>query len=138
MGLTKSAAPEHLPKGIRVDDVVNSASSTLRSRIVSGAASRTRLSCISEAQGNLRISGYEIDGSYYSRNSIFDFRGAATLGLTPDSQAVERATTFINSNIERGLLNPIVDRVFKLDDIVAAHRYVESGVQIGKIVVTTR
>ena len=71
-------------------------------------------------------------------HKIFDFTGAPTLGLTPDPQAVERAITFINSNIEKGHLNPIVDRVFKLDDIVAAHRYVESGVQIGKVVVTTQ
>ena len=69
---------------------------------------------------------------------VLDFTGAPTLGIPADSQAVERAITFINSNIEKGLLNPTVDRVFKFNDMVAAHRYVESGVQTGKIVVTTR
>jgi len=36
-----------------------------------------------------------------------------------------------------GHLRPVVDRTFGLDDIVAAHRYLESNQQIGKIVVTT-
>ncbi|MFE4021096.1 zinc-dependent alcohol dehydrogenase family protein [Streptomyces sp. NPDC059101] len=31
---------------------------------------------------------------------------------------------------------PVVDRVFVLDEIAAAHRYMEAGAQVGKIVVT--
>ncbi|MFD0634145.1 zinc-binding dehydrogenase [Catenulispora yoronensis] len=31
----------------------------------------------------------------------------------------------------------MVDRVFALEDIVAAHRHLESNAQVGKIVVTT-
>lgn len=109
------------------------------------------LGSVTKRRGHLILYGFKGDGEMavpiwdlavrtlkFHVHKIFDFTGAATLGLTPDSQAVKRAITFINSNIERGLLNPVVDRVFKLDDIVAAHRYVESGVQIGKIVVTTR
>jgi NADPH:quinone reductase-like Zn-dependent oxidoreductase len=36
-----------------------------------------------------------------------------------------------------GQLRPVIARTFGLDDIVAAHRYLESNQQIGKIVVTT-
>ena len=36
-----------------------------------------------------------------------------------------------------GALKPIVDRTFPLEEIVDAHRYMESNVQMGKIVVTT-
>ena len=116
-----------------------------------GGAQLATLGSVTKRRGHLILYGFKGDGEMavpiwdmavrtlkFHVHKIFDFTGAATLGLTPDSQAVERAITFINSNIERGLLNPVVDRVFKLDDIVAAHRYVESGVQIGKIVVTTR
>ena len=68
---------------------------------------------------------------------IFDFTGAPTLGLTPDKPAVDRAIAYINGGVEKGIFRPRVDRTFAFEDIVAAHRYVESGTQIGKIVVTT-
>jgi NADPH:quinone reductase-like Zn-dependent oxidoreductase len=35
-----------------------------------------------------------------------------------------------------GALNPVIDRTFKFDDMVEAHRYLESNGQFGKIVVT--
>jgi NADPH:quinone reductase-like Zn-dependent oxidoreductase len=35
-----------------------------------------------------------------------------------------------------GQLKPVIDRTFALRDIVAAHRYLESNQQVGKIVVT--
>jgi NADPH:quinone reductase-like Zn-dependent oxidoreductase len=47
----------------------------------------------------------------------------------------------VHAQILRGLaggqLQPVIDRTFRLDEIVAAHRYLESNQQIGKIVVTT-
>ncbi|WP_229679088.1 zinc-binding dehydrogenase [Silvimonas amylolytica] len=36
----------------------------------------------------------------------------------------------------RGALKPAIDRSFSFEDIVDAHRYLESNQQIGKIVVT--
>jgi NADPH:quinone reductase-like Zn-dependent oxidoreductase len=67
---------------------------------------------------------------------VFNFTGSPSLGLTRDDGAVERAIAFINDGIEKGLFKPKVDRTFKLDDVVAAHRYMEAGGQIGKIVIT--
>ena len=40
--------------------------------------------------------------------------------------------------IEDGAINPIVDRVFDLDDIVEAHRYSETGRARGKIIISMR
>lgn len=68
---------------------------------------------------------------------VLDFTGARTLGLAPDRPEVERAFAYIHEGIEKGIFRPRVDRTFPLNDIVAAHRYMESGTQIGKIVVTT-
>jgi NADPH:quinone reductase-like Zn-dependent oxidoreductase len=68
--------------------------------------------------------------------TVFNFTGSLSLGLTRDDRAVERAIAFINGGIENGLFKPKVDRTFKLDDVVAAHRYMEAGTQIGKIVIT--
>ncbi|MEF9948969.1 MAG: zinc-binding dehydrogenase, partial [Comamonas sp.] len=33
-------------------------------------------------------------------------------------------------------LRPVVDKIFAFDDLVEAHRYLESNQQIGKIVVS--
>jgi NADPH:quinone reductase-like Zn-dependent oxidoreductase len=35
-----------------------------------------------------------------------------------------------------GALKPVIDRIFPLEQIVDAHRYLESNQQFGKIVVT--
>jgi alcohol dehydrogenase len=43
-----------------------------------------------------------------------------------------------NEMIERGALEPVVDKVFPLEDIVEAHRYIETGRARGKIVLSMR
>jgi NADPH:quinone reductase-like Zn-dependent oxidoreductase len=43
---------------------------------------------------------------------------------------------FVNAGLNSGALRPIIAKTFQFDDIVAAHRYLESGAQFGKIVVT--
>jgi NADPH:quinone reductase-like Zn-dependent oxidoreductase len=41
----------------------------------------------------------------------------------------------VYDHIEAGDFKPLIDRVFPFDQIVEAHRYMESNQQIGKIVV---
>lgn len=55
---------------------------------------------------------------------------------TLDPAAVHRITAFLTAGIRSGALRPVIDTVFTLDDIVAAHRYLERGHHTGKIVVT--
>lgn len=47
-----------------------------------------------------------------------------------------RGEALIRQGLKEGRLKPVIDRIFKLDEIVEAHRYLESNQQIGKIVVT--
>jgi NADPH:quinone reductase-like Zn-dependent oxidoreductase len=47
-----------------------------------------------------------------------------------------KAEKYVFDHIETGDFKPRIDRVFPLDQIVEAHRYMESNEQIGKIVVT--
>lgn len=47
-----------------------------------------------------------------------------------------KAEKYVFDRIEAGQFTPRIDRVFPLDQIVEAHRYMESNEQIGKIVVT--
>jgi NADPH:quinone reductase-like Zn-dependent oxidoreductase len=62
-------------------------------------------------------------------------RGYTLWEITLDPNRRKRALDYIRRHIESGALRPIVDRVFRLDEIVAAHAYLESGRQAGKIVV---
>lgn len=55
---------------------------------------------------------------------------------TTDPQRLRRAEAFVASGLRTGAFRPVVDRTFGLDEIVEAHRYMEAGAQVGKIVVT--
>jgi NADPH:quinone reductase-like Zn-dependent oxidoreductase len=52
---------------------------------------------------------------------------------TLDPTAVRRIAAFLTAGIR---LHPAIDTVFTLDDIAAAHHYLEQGHHIGKIVAT--
>ncbi|MFE4214721.1 zinc-dependent alcohol dehydrogenase family protein [Streptomyces sp. NPDC056844] len=62
--------------------------------------------------------------------------GYASFEHTLDPTVVRRIAAFLEAGLRTGALRPTVDRVFGLDDIVAAHAYLEEGHQVGKIVVT--
>jgi len=47
-----------------------------------------------------------------------------------------RVKDAVHAGLEQGIYRPAVARTFALDEIVAAHRYMESNAQTGKIVVT--
>jgi NADPH:quinone reductase-like Zn-dependent oxidoreductase len=53
-----------------------------------------------------------------------------------DDSSLEKAKAFILQRLAQGKLKPIIDKVFPLEEIVEVHRYLESNVQFGKIVVT--
>jgi NADPH:quinone reductase-like Zn-dependent oxidoreductase len=38
--------------------------------------------------------------------------------------------------LQQGVLQPIVDRAFPLQDVLQAHAYMQSNAQVGKIVLT--
>lgn len=59
-----------------------------------------------------------------------------TRETTADPERLRRAVEFVTSGLSGGHFTPVVDRVFDMDEIVAAHRCLEAGTQIGKIVVT--
>ncbi|PLZ01385.1 NADPH:quinone reductase [Burkholderia sp. WAC0059] len=64
-------------------------------------------------------------------------RGYVMMEITQDPQRLEQATSFINGGLADGSLKPVIARTFPLEQIVDAHRYLESNQQIGKVVVTT-
>ena len=62
--------------------------------------------------------------------------GYQVLDYVREPVSLERARQSIVTGIETGALKPEIDRIFPLEEIVAAHRYMESNSQCGKIVVT--
>jgi NADPH:quinone reductase-like Zn-dependent oxidoreductase len=49
---------------------------------------------------------------------------------------LKTAVVFIRRGFDEAKLKPVIDRIFRFDEIVEAHRYLEGGEQIGKIVAT--
>jgi NADPH:quinone reductase-like Zn-dependent oxidoreductase len=64
-------------------------------------------------------------------------QGYTLFEITSDPARMARAKQFVYGGLAQGDLKPIVARTFALDEIVAAHQYMESNQQIGKIVVLT-
>jgi NADPH:quinone reductase-like Zn-dependent oxidoreductase len=56
--------------------------------------------------------------------------------ISADEARRKVAVEYIVKGLESGALKPIIDQTFKFDDMVEAHRYLESNGQFGKIVVT--
>jgi NADPH:quinone reductase-like Zn-dependent oxidoreductase len=63
-------------------------------------------------------------------------RGYKVNEVSTDPTRRERGKQFINEGLAEGSLKPIIAQTFPLDQIVEAHRYLESNQQFGKIVVT--
>jgi NADPH:quinone reductase-like Zn-dependent oxidoreductase len=63
-------------------------------------------------------------------------RGYTLFEIVRDTEKLARGKQYIRDVLQSGKLKPIIDRTFRLDDIVEAHRYMESNRQRGKIVVT--
>ncbi len=62
-------------------------------------------------------------------------RGYAMNDFMRDQAHRQRAIDFISKGLTSGTLKPVIDRAFSLNEIAAAHRYLEGNTQIGKIIV---
>ena len=63
-------------------------------------------------------------------------RGYLVHEITGHATRLEAAKTFILDGLKSGSLKPVIAKTFAFDQIVEAHRYLESNQQFGKIVVT--
>ncbi len=63
-------------------------------------------------------------------------RGYTLFEIVTDAGRLADAVEFVMVGLRDGLLKPVIAKVFHFDEIVEAHRYLESNLQIGKIVVT--
>jgi NADPH:quinone reductase-like Zn-dependent oxidoreductase len=63
-------------------------------------------------------------------------RGYTLFEIASDPEKIAHGKKFIYDGLSSGALKPIIARTFTLEEIVEAHRFMESNQQIGKIVVT--
>jgi NADPH:quinone reductase-like Zn-dependent oxidoreductase len=63
-------------------------------------------------------------------------RGYTLFEVTDNPRRLEQGQAFVEEGLRTGALHPIIARTFPLDQIADAHRFMEGGTQIGKIVVT--
>jgi NADPH:quinone reductase-like Zn-dependent oxidoreductase len=56
--------------------------------------------------------------------------------VTGDEARRKAAVEYVAKGLASGALQPMIDRIFKFDDMVEVHRYLENSGQFGKIVVT--
>jgi NADPH:quinone reductase-like Zn-dependent oxidoreductase len=63
-------------------------------------------------------------------------RGFIYSEIVADASRLAAAKGFILEGLTSGALKPLIARTFPFDQIVEAHRYLESNEQMGKIVVT--
>ena len=86
--------------------------------------------------GNLRTEPIDIPVlPMLAKRLRFKFHSLYDTMRLPEKRAA--CFTYVHDEVAAGALKPIVDRIFPLEQIVGAHRYMESNVQRGKIVVTT-
>lgn len=69
-------------------------------------------------------------------NQVPVIKGYTVWDITKDPERVEKARKFVFSGIASGALKPMIAKKFAFEQIVDAHRFLESNQQIGKIVVT--
>jgi len=64
-------------------------------------------------------------------------QGYTVFELTQNPEKRERGIHYVYNGLKSGILKPAIDtHIFSLDNIVEAHRYIESNQQNGKIIVT--
>jgi NADPH:quinone reductase-like Zn-dependent oxidoreductase len=63
-------------------------------------------------------------------------RGLALTALTRDDAKLAALKQFVSEGLSDGAFHPTIARTFPFEQIADAHRFMESGEQVGKIVVT--
>ncbi len=70
----------------------------------------------------------------FARN--LTIRGFALPAIVRDDQQLAALKAFVLEGLAVASFTPAIDRTFSFDEIQQAHRFLESGTQLGKVVVT--
>ena len=73
---------------------------------------------------------------FFAIRKGLNIRAYTLFQITTNPERSHHARKFVMDGLSSRVFKPIIAKTFKLDEIVEAHRYMESNEQIGKIVVT--
>ncbi|VTM11385.1 putative oxidoreductase [Pseudomonas aeruginosa] len=71
----------------------------------------------------------------FYRHCLMDFTGHPEMGLERNDESVSKALAHIEQLTRDRLLKPVIDRVFEFDQVVEAHRYMETCPKRGRVVI---
>lgn len=63
-------------------------------------------------------------------------RGYTLFEITTNPEILLRGKNYLFDKLKEGPLKPVIDKTFSFNEIIDAHKYMESNVQKGKIVIT--
>jgi NADPH:quinone reductase-like Zn-dependent oxidoreductase len=63
-------------------------------------------------------------------------RGFGLPSIVADDVKLAALKQFIGEGLAAGAVRPAIAKVFPFGEIIVAHRYLEAGEQIGKVIVT--
>jgi len=119
--------------GKGVDLAVNLVGGTVFGACLKSLGNFGRLAVVGYVDGVMKTE-FDLEATHGKRLEIF---GISNAPLTPAMRA--EATVGFNRDVMPAIIDgrivPVVDRVFAFDELPAAKAYVESGAQIGKVVV---
>lgn len=99
---------------------------------------------VRDAESHLEIYKYVIDTVGNSKSSLLKEKSKLAiskkgkyLSIDDDTpQTPKKAFLELKELVEQGKLKPIIDKVYPLEKIVEAHRYVEGGHKRGNVIIT--
>jgi NADPH:quinone reductase-like Zn-dependent oxidoreductase len=88
------------------------------------------------ASPEIQMMPFMVKGMALLSHAVVYFTGYPDLGLPQNAEAIKEAKAFLLPRLAEGRLKPKISEVFKLEQVVEAHRALESNKQVGKIVLT--
>ncbi len=84
----------------------------------------------------IQMMPFMVKGMALLSHAVVYFTGYPDLGLPQNTEAIKEAKAFLLPRLAEGRLKPKISEVFKLEQVIEAHRALESNRQVGKIVLT--
>ena len=107
---------------------------------IAGPFAEALVPCMADEGKIFIYGGLSDQPMYFDRRPILSkglsLTGYAVRQILTRPDRLERGLAFVRAGLASGALSPFVAKLFSLQDVVEAHRYMESNSHIGKIVLT--